>query len=184
MGPVDVFSYIIGFAGFASAVFYLVSSVSLLRLYYMLGGELWFRLSLGFVFLCLSQAVMVFSLTIWDARLSYALYSSAPALALSGFYMIWSSRRLPEARLAALSPLVLAPALLDLAASAFAFTLSLKLKGYARGGFSLVALAHILRALGVLAPPGPFPVIILVTAEIVRALGALLMAVGYARRLL
>ncbi|MDM7275855.1 MAG: hypothetical protein P3X22_007080 [Thermoprotei archaeon] len=179
----DVTSYIIGFAGFASAIFYLVSSISLLRLYYMLGGELWLRLSLGFAFLCLSQAAMVFSLTVWDARLSYALYSSAPALALSGFYMLWSSRRLPEARLAA-SPLVLAPALLDLLASAFALTLSRKLKGYARGGFSLIALAHALRALGVLAPPGPLPVIILVTAEIVRAFGALIMAAGYVRRLL
>lgn len=179
----DVISYIIGFAGFASAIFYLVSSISLLRLYYMLGGELWLRLSLGFVFLCLSQTAMVFSLTVWDARLSYALYSSAPALALSGFYMLWSSRRLQETHII-VSPLVLAPAVLDLLASAFAFTLSTRFKGYAKGGFSLVALAHALRAIGVLAPPGLLPVIILVAAEILRALGALMMAIGYVRRLL
>ncbi len=179
----DVLSYIIGFAGLASATFYLVSSISLMRLYYMLGGELWFRLSIGFALLCLSQAAMVFSLTVWDAKLSYALYSSTPALAISGFYMLWSSRRLPGAHLA-VSPLVLAPAILDLTASALALTISTGLRGYARGGFSLIALAHILRALGALAPPGLLPVILLVTAEIVRALGALIMASRYVRRLL
>jgi hypothetical protein len=84
---------IVGLLAFVSALFYLLSAITLFRLYLDLGGELWLRLSLGFTLLSLSQVSMVFSITVGDARLSYALYATTPALALSGIYMVWSSRR-------------------------------------------------------------------------------------------
>jgi hypothetical protein len=64
---------IVGLLAFVSALFYLLSAITLFRLYLDLGGELWLRLSLGFTFLSLSQVSMVFSITVGDARLSYAL---------------------------------------------------------------------------------------------------------------
>ena len=64
---------IVGLLAFVSALFYLLSAITLFRLYLDLGGELRLRLSLGFTFLSLSQVSMVFSITVGDARLSYAL---------------------------------------------------------------------------------------------------------------
>lgn len=64
---------IVGLLAFVSALFYLLSAITLFRLYLDLGGELWLRLSLGFTLLSLSQVSMVFSITIGDARSSYAL---------------------------------------------------------------------------------------------------------------
>ncbi len=173
---------VMGFLAFMSALFYLSSAITLFRLYLDLGGELWFRLSLGFTLLSLSQISMVFSITVGDARLSYALYTTTPALALSGIYMVWSSRRFTY--LPALSPLVVLPSSLDMLAFLLAFTISRGFKGHARVGFTMVALAHLGRALGTLLLPGVIPVSILIVSEAVRALGALYMALGYARRVL
>ena len=64
---------IVGLLAFVSALFHLLSAITLFRLYLDLVGELWLRLSLGFTFLSLSQVSMVFSITVGDARLSYAL---------------------------------------------------------------------------------------------------------------
>ena len=64
---------IVGLLAFVSALFYLLSAITLFRLYLDLVGELWLRLSLGFTLLSLSQVSMVFSITVGDARLSYAL---------------------------------------------------------------------------------------------------------------
>jgi len=64
---------IVGLLAFVSALFYLLSAITLFRLYLDLGGELQLRLFLGFTLLSLSQVSMVFSITVGDARLSYAL---------------------------------------------------------------------------------------------------------------
>jgi hypothetical protein len=65
-----------------------------------------------------------------------------------------------------------------------AFTISRGFKGHARVGFTMVALAHPGRALGTLLLPGVIPASILIVSEAVRTLGALYMALGYARRVL
>ena len=171
-----------GLLAFVSALFYLLSAITLFRLYLDLGGELWLRLSLGFTLLSLSQVSMVFSITVGDARLSYALYATTPALALSGIYMVWSSRRFTY--LPALTPLVVIPSSLDMLAFLLAVTAVRGFRGHVRVGFTIIALAHFGRAVGTLLLPGTLPALILVLSEAVRALGALYMALWYARRVL
>ncbi len=173
---------IVGFMAFISALFYLLSAITLLRLYLDLGGELWLRLTLGFTLLSLSQVSMVFSITAGDARLSYALYSTTPALAISGIYMVWSSKRFTY--LPVLTPLVVIPSSLDTLAFILALMVSRGFRGHARVGFTIIALAHLGRATGTLLLPGSLPALILVASEAMRALGALYMAVWYARRVL
>lgn len=173
---------IVGLLAFVSALFYVLSAITLFRLYLDLGGELWLRLSLGFALLSLSQISMVFSITTGDPRLSYALYTTTPALALSGIYMIWSSKRF--AHLLALTPLVIIPSSLDLIAFTIAFMAVRGFKGHVKVGFTVIALAHFGRAIGTLLLPGTLPALILVLSEAMRALGALYMALWYVRRVL
>lgn len=182
MAYTSTLMYIIGFLAILSSIFYAVTALSLLRLYLSLGGEMWARLTLGFTLLSLSQASMAFSIASQDASLSYALYTTTPALAISGIYMIWSSRRLTQ--IPALSPLVLAPMTLDLVAFTLIILTLSGFKGHVRVGFTLIALAHLGRALGSLLLPGFIPALILVVSEALRAMGALYMALWYARRII
>jgi len=175
-------SFLVGFLAFLSSLFYLVSSISLFRFYLDVGGELWFRLSLGFALLSLSQASMVFSMVVESASLSYALYTTAPALAVSGVYMIWSSRRLTQAM--ALTLLTLAPSSLDFVASALSALAARGFRGHARIAFTLISIAHLGRAIGTLTLPGWLPAYLLIASEALRALGALYMAIWYAKRVL
>ncbi len=171
---------ITGFLAFIASLLYLFSAVTLFRLYLDLGEELWLRLSLGFTLLSLSQISMAFSIVSSNASLSYALYSTTPALALSGIYMVWSSKRYTS--LLALSPLVIIPASLDFLAFILAIMVSRGFKGYAKTGFTVIALAHLGRATGTLLLPGTTPALILVISEAMRILGALYIASWYFRR--
>lgn len=173
---------IIGVLAFLSSIFYLVSSVSLFRLYLEVGGEFWVRLSVGFAFLSLSQVSMVFSIVVRDAGISYALYTTSPALAISGIYMVWSSRRFTQ--FLAVTPLALAPSALDIIAFSLAVLVALGSRRHVRVGFLLIALAHLGRAIGTLALPGLAPALVIIVSEILRALGALYMAFWYARRVI
>lgn len=170
-----------------SALFYSISALSIFSIYRILGGELWFRLFLGFFLLSLSQVSMFFSLIVKDASLSFSLYTASPALALSGFYMILTSRRYTPVLI--LTPLVLTPSFLDLLASLLAFILSRYFRSYAKIAFSILCISHFARSLTLIllssqALPAIIPATITVVSEFLRASGALVLAIGYLRRLL
>ncbi|MCS7107353.1 MAG: hypothetical protein NZ902_04535 [Acidilobaceae archaeon] len=162
----------------ASAAFYFLSSLSLFTLHRVVGEEAFLRLTLSFALLGTGQVLMLLSL-LSSEDLSFALYTSSTAFAVSGYLSMIRARQ----ALALLSPLILIPSGIDMLASLSSSYVSYTSHGFVRAAFLLLAISHLGRSVGPLAAdlrllPG-LEISMLIWAEFLRALAALILAVRY-----
>lgn len=155
-----------------SAVFYLLSAASMIRMYLALRDEPWSSLSLFFLLLALGQLSMMISIIAPD-RLSYALYSTSSAFAASGYLSLIRSRH------TVMQPIFI-PVSTDALAAGLAAYAVLITKGYVRMAFITLVISHALRAAGALLAETEA----LIAAESVRLVAAAILALGYARKIL
>ncbi|MEZ0289989.1 MAG: hypothetical protein ABWJ42_02725 [Sulfolobales archaeon] len=181
--------YVLYILSLLSFVLYLMIALMILRVYKLYPDEVWVRLSLGFLLLASSQIMILITLFITEANIYYAMYTTVPALAVSGSYMIWSARRITminifSSAVAQLTSVILYlfPSSLDLIASVFLAATGLSARGYIRVGFVTIALAHILRSIWFILSPIDYAVYIILLAEMIRSVGAIIMTLIYTRR--
>ena len=172
-----------------SAALFIFISVVFARIYVVLrSGFSWIKLSIAFLLLGVSQVFLFVGLVYERAGVSYALYTTSPALAFSGAYLIWSVQRrsrLENIELLSIFLLLRSlPAILDLLAALMLILVSIESRGFVRLGSLILAIAYILRSLWLVVPGLYLEIYVLLTAEITRSLGALVMTIFYARRLL
>ncbi|MCX8195903.1 MAG: hypothetical protein N3F67_02340 [Acidilobaceae archaeon] len=162
----------------ASALFYLLTSLSLFRLHRALGEELFLRLSISFSLLSLGQILMLLSL-LSSERLSFSFYTTSTAFALSGYFVMIRTKQ----ALALLSPLVIVPSGLDFLGMLTSGYVSYTSRSYVRAAFAVLSLSHLGRSLGpLLTGLGLLPdleVLLLLGAEFLKALAAFVLAVRY-----
>ena len=130
----------------------------------------------GFLLLALSHAwapLMLLS----EPRLAYTAYTATASFAAAGFLLL----ALPRERRQLYSLLLIVlPAGFDILAAVSAITASTRFGGEAKTLVGLIGAAFALRAIGVLATTQPPGAAILVTAELLRATTASLLAASYA----
>ncbi|MEM1632621.1 MAG: hypothetical protein QW366_01010 [Sulfolobales archaeon] len=174
-----------------SAVLFLVLSSIFIRMYRIYPDEIWIRISLGFILLAISQATILLSIVLKEARILYALFVSTPAFAVSGAYMLWSSRRsfntsymisITSFSISLQELLRILPSALDLLAGIFILAVGLNSRRFIRLGFVLVSVSYIVRSIWFLSPTSIYALSVLLIAEIIRSFGALIMTAGYLRR--
>ena len=137
--------------------------------------------------LAMSQLALFIGLIYQEANISYATYSTGSALAFSGGYMIYSSRRrifgeeiiLPTAIIVTLLPMTL-----DLASSAIFILAGTGSRGFIRAGMIILAFAYLGRGIWIMTPDPHNYIIILLLSELIRCVGAITMTIAYTRRII
>ncbi|MEN2999333.1 MAG: hypothetical protein ABDH61_01995 [Acidilobaceae archaeon] len=169
---------LLGLLTAASALFYFLSSLSLFRLHRAVGEDAFLRLTFSFALLGTGQLLMLLSL-FSSEDMSFALYTSSTAFAVSGYLSMIRARQV----LAIISPLVLIPSGLDSLALLSSSYVSYTSRGFVRTAFLLLAIAHLGRSVGPLAASlqalSDLETSILVWAELLRSLAALILAARY-----
>ena len=169
---------------FSSPLFLAISAV-FLRLYRLYRDFIWIKLFTGFILLSMSQLTLFIGLIYGEANVSYAIYTTSPALAFSGGYMIYSSQRrvVREINMAPIiSPITFLPMVFDVLASVVFFLASIGSRGYVRIGMIILALAYLGRGIWIISPDPFAHIYLLLASELIRCIGAVAMTIAYVRR--
>jgi hypothetical protein len=155
-------------------------SLLLTRLTMLLGrGGRW-EYPAGFAFLGLSHAWTIIAVQDVDPRLALAAYTATSSFALAGFTLLLLPRGHGGGKAYAVPP-VLVPLLFDLmAALTGIMAATTRFDGYARHLVLIVSLTYMLRGAGTLLLPSNPGVIIIMAAELARAVAAASLATAYA----
>jgi len=168
-----------------SSLLFLIISIVFIRFYRLYSDFIWIKLFTGFILLSMSQLTLFIGLTYGEASVSYAIYTTSPALAFSGGYMILSSQRrvVKEINIALIiSPITLLPMVFDVLASVIFFLASLGSRGYVRIGMIILAVAYLGRGLWIISPDPFAHIYLLLASELIRCIGAVAMTIAYVRR--
>ena len=133
---------------------------------------------LGFLLLALSHFATIIAVQDIGTREALAAYTASSSLALAGFIILFSP--IDTRRMYVALPL-LVPLTYDLATAVIGAAASLtRFSGTARHLVLAIALTHTLRAVGALLLPGEAGALLVMVAELLRAMFAAMLATYYA----
>lgn len=138
----------------------------------------------GFGILGVAQLLSASSYYSADTRNAYMFYVGSASFSMAGYVMILMASMRRRGALYTVSPALLLPSSIDMAASLLAWLLAYVSGGVARLGFMVLALSHIMRAIplleGGLGLGAGLPFLVLL-GEAVRAVSASALALFYTK---
>lgn len=141
------------------------------------------RAGAAFLLLALAQVLSAASYIEGDERIAYALYVGSSSSSVIAYLLLASSTRRKSEDLYVTAPAAALPAALDLAALLGSTFLALRTSGWARLGFSLLSVSHLLRFTS-LTLGGAGGLYLLLGGEALRNVASVSLALFYAGGLL
>jgi len=155
---------------------------SFAKIYFKLRTRSLLHLSLSFGLLALSQASSILSILVESGRLSLTFYTLTSSLAAIGFLLIVASVSSRDFELfATTSPILIS--MPDLLACSLAATASIMCQGKQLRAYLLsLSLVHAIRGFSIFVAPLDSGALLLISAEVARAVATLLFAIFHLSR--
>ncbi|MEB3779274.1 MAG: hypothetical protein GSR85_03480 [Desulfurococcales archaeon] len=138
----------------------------------------------GLFFIMVSQIIIIMAIIIGNARISFSLYILSQSLAFSGYLLVVAGKISEGRNGLGLSSIFITatPIALDVASGVTALYSSALTKRALQVGFMLLGVSHLIRGLSTLFPNPSTSLQVMVYAETLRALGAIVISLPYVRR--